>query len=226
MPSNAPLRGRQAEAARNDQLVLEAAREVFAQGGFDAPITAVAERAGVGVATLYRRYGSKEELLRHLCLTSMRQNLDAVRRALANPEAGAALTEYVRECVGFSAGAFAGVAGKLEPTESMWTLAGEVHAGLATLTERAHAVGALRADASAGDVVWLIELYGRAFAGPLTAERQAVRERQLALSLTGLRATGDQPLPGTSPQLSDYQYRWRSGAGDGSGRAVRKGRSS
>jgi AcrR family transcriptional regulator len=62
----APLSGRQAEARRNDRLILEAAREVFVEDT-DAPISAVAERAGVGIGALYRRYASKEELLRRLC---------------------------------------------------------------------------------------------------------------------------------------------------------------
>src|SRR6202162_5687561 len=65
-PRDGPLSGRQAEAARNDQRILESARAVFvADPG--APITAVAKHAGVGISALYTRYGSKEELLRTLC---------------------------------------------------------------------------------------------------------------------------------------------------------------
>src|SRR5260370_12102862 len=60
--------GRQAQARRNDLAVLEAARDVFSVQGADAPISAVAERAGVGMGTLYRRYGSNAELLRPLRL--------------------------------------------------------------------------------------------------------------------------------------------------------------
>ena len=60
------MSGRQAEAARNDQRILDSARAVFvADPG--APITAVAKHAGVGISALYTRYGSKEELLRTLC---------------------------------------------------------------------------------------------------------------------------------------------------------------
>src|SRR5215216_6448041 len=58
----APLSGRRAQAARNDQRILEAARQVFVADPA-APIGAVAERAGVGMSALYRRYRSKEELL-------------------------------------------------------------------------------------------------------------------------------------------------------------------
>ena len=59
------MSGRRAEAARNDGLILEAAREVFVADP-KAPISAVSERAGVGIGALYRRYGSKEDLLRQL----------------------------------------------------------------------------------------------------------------------------------------------------------------
>src|SRR5918999_4073151 len=62
----APLSGRRAQAARNDQLILDAARAVFVADP-DAPIAAVAKQAGVGMSALYRRYPSKEELLRRLC---------------------------------------------------------------------------------------------------------------------------------------------------------------
>src|ERR1700722_10486587 len=65
-----PMSGRQAEAARNDQRILDAARAVFvADPG--APISAVAKQAGVGISALYTRYGSKEELLRTLCSEGM-----------------------------------------------------------------------------------------------------------------------------------------------------------
>jgi AcrR family transcriptional regulator len=53
------MSGRRAEAARNDQRVLEAAREVLAMTP-DAPLALVARRAGVGIGSLYRRYPSKE----------------------------------------------------------------------------------------------------------------------------------------------------------------------
>src|SRR5271154_322658 len=61
-----PMSGRQAEAARNDQRILDSARAVFVNDP-GAPITAVAKHAGVGISALYTRYGSKEELLRTLC---------------------------------------------------------------------------------------------------------------------------------------------------------------
>ncbi|MFB7032531.1 hypothetical protein ACFCXG_38400, partial [Streptomyces sp. NPDC056295] len=59
--------GRQAEAERNDLLVLYAARAVFAEQGADAPASATATRAGVGIGTLSRPSGNKEPLLPRPC---------------------------------------------------------------------------------------------------------------------------------------------------------------
>ena len=81
MPS--ALSGRRAEAARNDERILESARAVFvADPG--APISAVAEHAGVGVGALYRRYESKEELLRRLCADGLARFIAAAEAALAD----------------------------------------------------------------------------------------------------------------------------------------------
>lgn len=203
MEDRNPLRGRQAEAARNDELVLQAAREVFGEGGFDAPITAVAERAGVGVASLYRRYGSKDELLQHVCLLSMRQNLAAAEEGLRAADAWAGLSGYVSACVGFSAGAFAQVAGRLEATDEMWRLARRVQRCLDELTRRAHASGALRPDATGTDVAWMIEHFSRGFPPSATPQQQHVRRRQLAIALSGLRAPGHEPLPDPAPLAAE-----------------------
>src|SRR6516165_10102135 len=93
------VHGRQAEARRNDLAVLEAARDVFTARGASAPITAVAERAGVGMGTLYRRYGSKTELLQRLCVLAMEQALDAAADALAAADPWTGLAGYIRACV-------------------------------------------------------------------------------------------------------------------------------
>src|SRR5205807_6940147 len=74
MPKTAPspLSGRRRQAARNDQLILQAAREVFlANPG--APISDVARRAAVGISALYARYASKEDLLRKLCTDGLQR---------------------------------------------------------------------------------------------------------------------------------------------------------
>src|SRR5260370_32774823 len=76
------LRGRQAQAAHNDEVILQAAREVFLDDP-GAPIAAVAGRAGVGIGALYHRYASKEDLLRTLCRNGQEIYLAEIKRALA-----------------------------------------------------------------------------------------------------------------------------------------------
>src|ERR1700694_774718 len=107
-------RGRQAEAARNNRCVLEAEREVFATRGFEAPVSAVAARAGVGMGSLYRRYGSKTDLLQRLCVLGMQESIAAAETALAADDAWVGLAGYIRECVGFGSGALAPLAGRIE----------------------------------------------------------------------------------------------------------------
>src|SRR5215467_12272447 len=79
------LRGRQAQAAQNDELILKAAQEVFLADP-TAPISAVAERAGVGIGALYHRYAGKEDLLRTLCRNGQQTYLAEIRRALASDD--------------------------------------------------------------------------------------------------------------------------------------------
>src|SRR5215472_15406473 len=74
------LRGRQAQAAQNDGLILQAARDVFLADP-TAPISAVAERAGVGIGALYHRYAGKEDLLRTLCRNGQEIYLAEIKRA-------------------------------------------------------------------------------------------------------------------------------------------------
>src|SRR3954451_24939107 len=77
-----PQSGRRAQAARNDERIIEAAREVFIANP-SAPISAVAERAGVGISALYRRYPSKEALLRTLCFDGLKLYNRLLEEALA-----------------------------------------------------------------------------------------------------------------------------------------------
>jgi AcrR family transcriptional regulator len=204
--------GRQAEARRNDLVVLEAARDVFAAHGPDAPISAVAERAGVGMGTLYRRYGSKTELLQRLCVLAMDQALAAADDALAAGDPWDGLCGYIRTRVELRSGALAALAGQIETTAEMRGTARRSMARLAEIVARAHVGGRLRADVTALDVSWLIEQFSRRPPGRLEpfdpAEERNVRSRLLAIALDGLRAHPGQALPGRPPSHRRYVNRW------------------
>src|SRR3979411_2686124 len=97
--SPSPLSGRRAQAARNDERILASARAVFLDDP-DAPITAVAKHAGVGISALYTRYGSKEELLRKLCNDGLERFVAETEAALADErDDWTAYADYMRRLV-------------------------------------------------------------------------------------------------------------------------------
>nr|WP_205379798.1 TetR/AcrR family transcriptional regulator [Streptomyces sp. SID7805] len=77
-----------ADARRNRERILEAAREVFAAQGIDAPMSAVARRAGVGVATLYRRFPTRTALATAAFTEQLALCAAAFDEALADPDPG------------------------------------------------------------------------------------------------------------------------------------------
>jgi len=202
-------RGRQAEARRNDLAVLDAARDVFTAHGADAPISAVAERAGVGMGTLYRRYGSKTELLQRLCVLAMEQALDTADEALGADDPWAGLAGYIRSSIELRSGALASLAGQIEVTPEMRSTAGRGLTRIAEIVARAHRDGSLRADATALDITWLIEQFSRRPPDPVDPEEERnVRARLVTIALDGLRAGAREALPGRPPSRARYVNRW------------------
>lgn len=203
-------RGRHAEGVRNDQRLLDAARDVFAAQGAAATVAAIAGRAGLGVASLYRRYGSKTELLKHLCLLAMRQAITAADDALALPDADAALAGYIRTCVAMRTGALAPLAGTFETSPEMWALSREGRRLHQAIIDRAHQDGHLRPDVTALDISWLIERFARtAPASDGDPGDHNVQQRLLAIAIDGLNAGGAPPLPGQPPTARHYEQRWQ-----------------
>ncbi len=197
-------RGRQAEARRNDRALLDAARLVFAVHGPDAPVSAVAALAGVGIGGLYRRYAGKDELLQRLCLDSMTQQIAAAEAALeGGEEPWTALIGFVQACVSFRAGAFSVIAGTIPVTDEMIAAAQRAHQLLEALVTRARLTGFLRPDVESVDLNQLIELFSRR-----RPDDEGGYERLLAIALDGLRAPGGEPLPGSPPTWEAYARRW------------------
>ena len=204
----APLRGRQAQAAQNDELILQAAREVFLADP-TAPISAVAERAGVGIGALYHRYAGKEDLLRTLCRNGQEIYLTEIKRALASEdEPWDAFTGFLRHIVAANThGLTVRLAGTFVPTAEQLALAEEMQALAIELFERVRATGLLRDDVTYLDVEFLLEFLASVKLG--NASRTAeLRQRHLAVVIDGLRASGRTPLPGQPPTWEEQTQRW------------------
>ncbi|MFI2645875.1 TetR/AcrR family transcriptional regulator [Streptomyces sp. NPDC018610] len=98
----APLR---VDAQRNLEHVLRAAREVFGELGYGAPMEDVARRARVGVGTVYRRFPSKDVLVRRIAEEETSRLTDQARTALGQEDdAWAALSRFLRTSVASGAG--------------------------------------------------------------------------------------------------------------------------
>lgn len=201
-------RGPQARAARNDRALIEAAREVFLIQGFGAPVSAIAERAGVGMGSLYRRYRTKEELLQRLCADSMEHLAEAARAGLAIDDPWQGLAHYVRQCARYGFGALAPLAGTVEVTSEMRQVGEQAQRLADELITRARNAGVLRTGVTSMDIFLLIRQFGRSAPGPSPHGEEEMRSRLLAIALDGLKAHNTGPLPGEPPDPRHYQALW------------------
>ncbi|KAA9381502.1 TetR/AcrR family transcriptional regulator [Microbispora cellulosiformans] len=149
--------GLRADARRNRGRILVAARAVFAEHGIDAPMATVARRAGVGVATLYRRFPTRDDLVRAAFAQQMETCARALTEALADPDPWRGFQRLVetvcelqREEQGFPAAFMAAFPDSM--AEHMQARE-RTERDLMTLVRRAQAAGALRADFHPSDLV-------------------------------------------------------------------------
>jgi AcrR family transcriptional regulator len=201
-------RGRAAEAERNDRLVLDAARDLVASDGPGVSVAAIADRAGVGMGSLYRRYRSKTELLQRLCTLAMEEAIVAAEEGLAEPDAWTGLTHYVRRCVEFRSGSLGSLAGTIPTSAEMWDTAARGRGLVDLLVARAHNAGALRDDATAIDLAYLVQLFAPGLRIDDPDEARNARDRLLALALDGLRPGSGASLPGRAPDPAAYGSSW------------------
>jgi AcrR family transcriptional regulator len=212
MNDTVPLNGRRAEAARNDQRILEAARAVFVADP-EAPIAAVAQRAGVGISALYRRYRGKDELLQRLCLDGLQRYIDEAEAALAdegNP--WTAFSRFMHRCLDAGAGSLTlRFAGSFPVGEELRHAGRAAHTATQQLLDRAKAAGVLRNEIEVGDISLLFEQVQAVQVA--SQERTSVlRRRYLALVLDGLHPAST-PLPGPAPNWEEISGRYDGKAG-------------
>jgi AcrR family transcriptional regulator len=207
--SHAPMSGRRAQAARNDERILEAAREVFVADP-KAPVSAVANRAGVGISALYRRYASKDELLRKLCADGLERYIAAAKAALADPgDPRGVFAEFMRRIVDAEPHLLTiRVAGTFEPSEELSRQADLGQRLTEELFERVQSTGGVRSDVSVDDLTFLFEQLASV---RVSDERRTseLRHRYLALFLDALQTPSGAPLPGPPPSWEEVSERWQ-----------------
>jgi AcrR family transcriptional regulator len=148
-----PGRALRADAARNRENVLRAARDAFAESGYGVPLDEIAARAGVGPGTVYRHFPTKEALFEAV-VTARVQDLvaDARARADASDPGGAFF--------GFLARIAAESAAKRDLPDAI-SIAGslreDLNAALDVLLRRAQQTGAVRPDVRIPDLIVLLK---------------------------------------------------------------------
>ncbi|MDX6686116.1 MAG: hypothetical protein QOF86_2244 [Baekduia sp.] len=151
VPAERPLR---ADARRNRERVIRAAARVFAEKGLDAGIPEVAARAGVGKATVYRSFPSKEHLVAAVACERLEWITSLTTLALASDDAGEAF-EQVISTIAERQATDCSVAGSLAADIHLPELEAaraSTRAALASLMDRARDEGALREDATAEEL--------------------------------------------------------------------------
>jgi AcrR family transcriptional regulator len=160
--STVPDRPLRADARRNRERILAAAREVFAETGIESQMDAVAERAGVGVGTVYRHFPTKDALLGELVAERFEEFCAVAERALA--DADGEPFEVFADVLRDNAERMAGDAGTRHAMtnggDAVWLAAAAARELLlvqtAQLIVRAQAAGTMRQDVSAADIPQLM----------------------------------------------------------------------
>ncbi len=151
-----PLR---ADAARNMDKIITAARQCFREYGPEVPLQTIAATAGVGPATLFRNFADKEELVLAALNRQLRLKVDPViDEALAGPDAAAGLFHVIDALMGVAsedANLLDAVAGR---RGLLTGITGELIESLAVLLGRGQGQGNLRSDISMTDLIRLLAM--------------------------------------------------------------------
>jgi AcrR family transcriptional regulator len=179
-----------ADARDNRSRILDAADEVFGDGGAAASTEDVAKLAGVGIATVFRHFPTKQDLLRAVLTERLERMRDRARDLSASADPGAAFFEFFTEVID-------GAARKLtiidalaqagdDPGNGVPVQAGkEMRRAFGELLERAQDAGAVRRDVDLPEVYAL--MVGVSRSAVVLDLAEPVKERMLALTFDGLR---------------------------------------
>src|SRR5690349_13924840 len=189
-------RALRADARRNREAVLAAAKRLFADQGLDAQMPDVAKAAGVGVGTVYRHFATKDDLIAALVVQRFERLAEKTREGLEMDDSWEAVCELIR----FAAQIQADDRGLCEVMgsrpEMMYAAARA--AGLPELSDqlvrRGQRAGQLRRDLTWEDIPMIACALGRvtqATSGPATGRWP----RLVEIILDGMRAPGDRKLP-------------------------------
>jgi AcrR family transcriptional regulator len=179
-PSRPPEAKLRADARRNREKVLRAARETFAESGYDVPLDEIAARAGVGAGTVYRHFPSKEALFEAVTRARVEDLIADAQQRAAAAEPGPAFFGFLLRLADEAAA-------KRDLPQAIavpGTVQDEMRSSLGLLLRNAQNAGAVRPGVTATDLVVLLK-------GMLVSLQQdpdpGLRDRIVAIITDGLR---------------------------------------
>jgi AcrR family transcriptional regulator len=203
-PPTRPLR---ADAVRNQQRILAAARELFAARGLDITLDAVAEHAGVGVGTVYRRFANKHELIAEVFEAHVRGVVEQAHNAMHHPDPWEALVEFLEYmCRELAANrGLSQVVRIMESADARLAYVREhMEPAVRRVIERAQNAGVLRPGIDMSDFFSLIHMVDAVavFASPVNT---TVWRRYFDIILDGMRADSLPRVPITVGPLTNEE---------------------
>ncbi|MBV7699912.1 TetR/AcrR family transcriptional regulator [Streptomyces sp. TRM70350] len=197
-----------ADAVRNRERIVTAAREMFVEHGPDVPLDEIARRAGVGNATVYRNFPDRDALVREVVCSVMDRTALAAEQALAeHGDAFTALERFVHAAADERISALCPMISSTfdEHHPDLEAARHRVERLVGTVMARARAAGQLRADVGVGDLMIAVAQLSRPPAGAACLSVDRFVHRHLQLFLDGLRAPARSDLPGTAVTVEDLR---------------------
>ena len=199
-----------ADARLNRERILAAARVSFVERGADVPLEEIAARAGVGIATLYRRFPDRAALQRAVALDVLTRVGQEARAAIdEEPDAFSALVRYMRRALAMQVSAVVpALLGSVDlEDEEFRAVRMESATLMEAMIERAQAEGALRPGIAFGDIGLLLVRLSRPLPGTLDrAVDLEMAQRHLTLLIDGMRSErAMEALSGVELTLDDLR---------------------
>ncbi|MEU6183180.1 TetR/AcrR family transcriptional regulator [Streptomyces coeruleorubidus] len=197
-----------ADALRNRERIVTAAREMFVEHGPEVPLDDIARRAGVGNATVYRNFPDRDALVREVVCSVLDRTVAAGELALAETgDAFEALERFVHTSADERISALCPMVSSTfdENHPDLEAARERVERILQEVMDRAKAAGQLRPDVGVGDVMVAVAQLSRPPAGTACFSADPFVHRHLQLFLDGLRAPARSALPGTAVTMEDLR---------------------
>lgn len=187
-----PLR---ADAAKNREKILDAAERVFAERGLEATLDDIANAAGVGVATVYRRFPDKNSLVTALFEHAIDEIVAMAERAAAFDDSWAGFVWFMDEVLGRQCenqGLRDVIVGTPYAQERIASAKRRIGPAIGALVQRAQRDGRLRPDVNEADIV-VLEMMISSLGGPVNALAPNLWRRHLGIILDGLMVSRTAP---------------------------------